>query len=484
MTAPTDIAIVGAGPAGLSAAIAAAELGLKVTLIDAYRQAGGQYFKQMPPEFSVTPPSKQQKQAESIFGCLSHPNITLLTGTQVWGIYEGNLLALFGPQVPSQPVGTAEAVTTNRERLQAQAVILATGAYDRPAAFPGWTLPGVMSAGAAQTMLKSQHVLPGRRVLLAGSGPLPVALAASLLWAGAEVIALLEGSSQVSRFKPHRLAAMWGQWPRLTEAAQYIRTLLRARVPYRLGWGVVKALGTESGSVEGAVIAKLDSNWRPIPGSEEIVNCDTICLGYGFIPSTELSRLAGAQHSYQPRLGGWLPLRDQFMQTAIPGLYAAGDGAGIGGAPQATIEGRIAAIAAAHRGVSQQLTNAELTDLLSTELSALRREKRFQRLYGELFTPGPGLDELATEETIICRCETIRLAQVQEAIALGADTVTAVKNLTRTGMGECQGRLCGPLVAAQVARLTAQEKQAVGNLSPRPPIHPLPLTAVAGGEPC
>lgn len=465
MIAQTDIAIVGAGPAGMSAALAAAELGLKVTLIDAYRQPGGQYYKQIPPEFSAASTSKQQEQAGSLFRRLSHPHITLLTGTQVWGIYQGNLLALFGPQAPSQ--------------LQAQAVILATGAYDRPVAFPGWTLPGVITAGAAQTMLNSQRVLPGRRVLVAGSGPLPLALAASLLWAGAGVTALLEGSSQLARFKPQRLASLWGQYARLAEAAQYSWALLRARVPYRLGWGVVQALGTGSGGVEAAVIARLDAGWRPIPGSEQIVDCDTICLGYGFLPAAELCRLAGAQHSYQPRLGGWLPLRDQLMQTTIPGLYAAGDGAGIGGAPQAAVEGRIAGIAAAHRCRSPELSGEELAGLLSAERSALRREKRFQRLYAELFTPGPGLDELATQETIICRCEAIRLAQVQEAVALGADTVTAVKNLTRSGMGQCQGRLCAPLLAAQVARLTAQDRQAAGTLSPRPPIHPLPLAAVA-----
>jgi NADPH-dependent 2,4-dienoyl-CoA reductase/sulfur reductase-like enzyme len=468
MTAQTDIAVIGAGPAGMNAALAAAELGLKVSLIDAYRQAGGHYFKQMPPEFRATATTQRQKQAELIFGRLSHPNITLLTGTQVWGIYEGNLLTLFGPQAPPQ--------------LQANAVILATGAYDRPVAFPGWTLPGVMTAGAAQTLLKSQRVLPGRRILVAGSGPLPLALGAALVWAGAEVTALLEGSPQVTRFGRDRLVSLWGQWSRLTEAAQYGWALLRARVPTRLSWGVVQALGTERDAVEGAVIAKLDASWRPIAGSEQIVDCDTICLGYGFVPSTELCRLAGAQHTYQPRLGGWTPLRDQFMQTTIPGLYAAGDGAGIGGAAQATIEGRIAAVAAAQRCRSQAITGEELAGLLATELSALRREKHFQRLYGELFTPGPGLDELATEETIICRCEAIRLAQVIEAVALGADTVSAVKNLTRTGMGECQGRLCGPLVASQVARLCAKNRQAVGPFTPRPPIHPLPLGAVAGGE--
>ena len=460
-TAQTDIAIVGAGPAGLSAAIAAAHSGASVSLIDGYSQPGGQYFKQLPVEFSVSTTTPHQRQAEALFDQLEHPNITLLTDTLVWGIYEDNLLTLHGPQVPA--------------RLQAKNVILASGAYDRPVAFPGWTIPGVMTTGAAQTLLKHQRVLPGERVLLVGTGPLQLATAAGLIWAGAEVVAVLEGNARLIRSALSQSFSMWGQWDRLAEGITYFRTLLQAGVSYRSGWGLVKALGTASGGVEGAVIAKLDADWRPVSGTEQTVECDTICVGYGFVPSTELSRLAGAEHRYRPQLGGWIPVRDQFMQTTTPDLYAVGDGAGIGGASLAMIEGRIAGLVAAYRGQKGELP----ANVLTSEIKTLACERRFQQLYGRLFTPGAGLDALAEDDTILCRCETVTLAQVKDAISMGADTVTAVKGLTRTGMGECQGRMCGSLVAAQVAHLTGRDVSAVGTYMARPPIQPLPLEVLA-----
>ncbi len=465
MTVSTDVAVIGAGPAGLSAALAAAELGVEVYLIDSCRQAGGQYFKQLPAEFSAAALTIHQREAAALLARLAQPNIKLLTETLVWGIYEDNLLTLSGPRAPT--------------RLQARAVILATGAYDRPVAFPGWTLPGVITAGAAQTMLKHQRLLPGRRILLAGTGPLQLAVAAGLVWGGADVAAVLEGNPHLLKVGLSRAWLMWGQGARLAEGFTYARTLWQAGVPYRLGWGLVRAVGTPAGGVTGAVIAKLDSAWRPIPGTEQTVACDTVCVGYGLAPATELSRLAGAEHSYRPELGGWAPVRDPFKQTSVPRLYAVGDGAGIGGALLARLEGRLAGLAAAQRIRDDHVTATQLAGRLRPELKQVAREQRFQQLYGRLFTPGPGLAELADDETVICRCEMVKLAEVKAAIALGADSASAVKGLTRTGMGDCQGRMCGMLVAAEVARLTGRDLAAVGTYTARPPIHPLPLELLA-----
>lgn len=465
MTVHTDVVVIGAGPAGLSAALAAAELGVEVYLIDSYPRPGGQYFRQLPTEFRATASTARQRTAAALLARLARPNLKVLTETLVWGIYEDNLLTLAGTQAPT--------------RLQARAVILATGAYDRPVAFPGWTLPGVMTAGAAQTMLKHQRLLPGQRILLAGTGPLQLAVAAGLVWGGAAVAAVLEGNPHLLKAGLSRAWSMGGQSARLAEGFTYARTLWQAGVPYRLGWGLVRAVGTPAGGVTGAVIAKLDSAWRPIAGSEQTIACDTICVGYGLVPATELSRLAGAEHAYWPELGGWTPVRDQFKQTSVPYLYAVGDGAGIGGAPLAQLEGRLAGLAAAHRLRDNRLTTPQLAERLTQELKQVAREQKFQQLYGHLFTPGPGLAELADDETVICRCELVKLAEVKAAIALGADAVSAVKGLTRTGMGDCQGRMCGLLVAAQVARLTGRDVAAVGSYTVRPPIHPLPLELLA-----
>ncbi|MDX1417612.1 MAG: NAD(P)/FAD-dependent oxidoreductase [Candidatus Promineifilaceae bacterium] len=462
----TEVAVVGAGPAGIHAAVAAAELGVEVTLIDSYAQAGGQYFKQLPGVFQAAKGDKRQREAQKLFKQLQHPDITHLPNTRVWNIAPDWRLDLVGSTAPRQ--------------LEAEAVVLATGAYDRPAAFPGWTLPGVMGVGAAQHLVKIQRVLPGRKILVAGSGPLLLALGAVLVWAGAEVVALAEGSRGLTSFKPGRMAKMWGQGARLREGLDYIRALRGANVPYRRGWGVVRALGEER--VSGAVLARLDEEWRPVPGSEEAVSCDTLCIGYGLLPETTLGRLAGASHVYRPRLGGWVPERDDRMQSSLPGLYIAGDGAGIGGAAQSAVEGRIAGMAAGYQVAGDYFSDRNLKRWMATEQKRLTKEQGFQKLFGELFTPGPGLDMLADEETIICRCEGVRLPAVKDAVDMGAETLGAVKGLTRAGMGRCQGRICGALLAGQVARLSGKSVSEVGNFTPRPPVGPLDIEGLSSSE--
>ena len=450
----TEIAVVGAGPAGMNAAVAAAEMGADVTLIDTYALPGGQYFRQLPPPFKARKTDDRQSQAAALIARLNRPDIKQMRNTRVWAVDDQLRLAL------QRPDGVQE--------LQAQAVILAAGAYDRPAAFPGWTLPGVMSVGGAQTLVKAQRVLPGRKILVAGSGPLLLALGALLVWAGAEVTAVLEGSPGLTSFKPGRVATLIGQSARLKEGLDYLRTLRGAGVAYRPGWGILRAEGADR--VQGAVVARLDRDWRPISGSEQQIPCDTICIGYGFLPQTALSRLAGAQQIYQPQQGGWIPLRDERLQTTVPGLYAAGDGAGIGGAAQSAVEGRIAGMAAAHQVGGDSFKPEDLAKWLSPEWKRLSGEQRFQKLFGELFTPGPGLDDLVQDETVICRCEGVRLTAVREAVQMGAETVGAVKGLTRAGMGDCQGQICGRILAGQVARLCGKDVQEVGFFKVRPPV--------------
>ncbi len=265
MTEQVELAVVGAGPAGIEAALAAAQAGVNVTLIDGYPWPGGQYFKQVPAAFRADDRTRHQHEAAALLERLRLSDVRFLPDTDVWGAFpapdggwELDLShrdgARYGPSDPS--------------RVVAPALVLATGAHDRPLAFPGWDLPGVMTAGAAQTLVKSQRVLPGRRVLLSGTGPLQLAVAASLARAGAEVVAILEGLAPTPRaLLP--LTALWGQWPRLAEGWDYGRVLASARVPYRFGRSVVEARGHDE--VEEAVIARIDPEWQPIPGTEQTV---------------------------------------------------------------------------------------------------------------------------------------------------------------------------------------------------------------------
>ena len=278
MTAQVELAVVGAGPAGIAAALTAAAAGADTILLDAQPRPGGQYFRTAPPgaaenvrsdDFSRPTRHGATEVPQGCFAIattnrsllrqLANSPIQVMTGTVVWGAFpaedgQGWELALHGPHAPAC--------------LTARTVILATGAYDRPIPFPGWTLPGVMTAGGVQAFLKGQRIVPGRRFLLSGTGPLQIAVAAGLIEAGAEVVAILEAARLGLRDVRH-LPALWGQWGRLAEGFGYGRTLRAARVPIRLGWAVTEARG--DGAVAEAVICRVDDAGRPIAGRAETV---------------------------------------------------------------------------------------------------------------------------------------------------------------------------------------------------------------------
>jgi D-hydroxyproline dehydrogenase subunit alpha len=453
MMQAAELVIVGAGPAGLSAALEAAEAGARVTLIDAYPRPGGQYFRQ-PPQRPGVRLTHHQQQGLDLWQKVIHAGVTILANTLVWNLSAEKILACHGPG--------------GSFLLKAQAVILATGPYERPAAFPGWTLPGVLMTGGAQTLLY-QHVLPGKRVLLAGAGPLQLLVARKLIQSGAEVVAVLEGAQLFPRVLKHA-PALWGQWDKLWEGASSLLTMFTHGVPYRQGWGIVSAQG--QGQVESATIARLDEAWTPLPGTERTIACDTICIACGLVPFNALSRLAGAAQVWRPEFGGETPLRSDQLETSLPAIYAAGDGAGVGGAGLALLEGRIAGISAAAALGHGTMVALEKMNRLRPRL---KRERAFQLAYADLFTPGEGVFGLAEPDTLVCRCEGVTHAQLCAAAEAGAGNIVNIKSATRAGMGECQGRMCGHQVAHTLAALTGKPVQEVGLNAPRPPIFPLPV---------
>lgn len=451
-----EVAVVGGGPAGLAAAVEAAGLGLSVTLVDAFQLPGGQYYKQTPPEFGGAPSS--DRAARRLLDGLARQQVRVITGTSVWGVFEedgGTLLCLYGP--PGTP-----------RRLVAHKVILAPGAHDRPVPFPGWTLPGVMTAGAALTMVTHQRVLPGRRVLLSGTGPLQWVLARHLLDAGAELCGILDANRFPWSGWRHA-GAVWGQWQRLGEGWQAWRAMVRAGVRVRWGHLVLRAEG--EGQVERAVIGSADGS------RSETVPADTICLGHGFTPALQLSRLMGCEHQYQPGKAAWVPVRDEWLQTTHSGLFVAGDGAGIGGKDVALLEGRLAAM-----GAALQLGRDVPPGRISTLKRDLSRQRRFAAVLDALFPFSARLGDLLTEDTVLCRCEEVTVAELRRAIGEGAGTVSAVRMLTRAGMGRCQGRMCGSAVAGLLARELDLPLEKVGQATPRPPILPVPLEGLLEEE--
>ena len=327
-----DVAVIGAGPAGLSAALAAAELGLKVTLIDESPAAGGQYLVDRPGESAPPSVSAAERRGHALLRRLADAPVAWRAETLAWHLESDLTLWLYRRGEATSP-------------LRAGAVILASGAREQAVPFPGWTLPGVMTVGAAQLLAKRHGILPGKRVLLAGSGPLLLPAAAKLAELGAEVVGVLE-ATHPGAWLPYAPAA-WGQWDRFGEGWHYLQAMRRAHIPYRFGRTVVAAEG--EGRVERAVVARLDAQGRPLPGSTETIPVDALCVSFGFTPNIELAQLAGAALGFEPRRGGWAPQVDAALQTTVPGLYVAGEVAGVAGAAAAMLDGRLAALAAARR---------------------------------------------------------------------------------------------------------------------------------------
>ncbi len=453
------LAIVGSGPAGLSAALTAASLGVDTVVLDAHLESGGHFYSLPPDEFRLREREKEVAAGAQLDDAVRRAGAHLWHGTEVWGIYPEKpwLMCLSGG---------------SSSRLRADAVIVATGAEERALPFPGWTLPGVITAGAAQRLLKNQRLLPGRRFLLSGSGPLQFALATGLVRAGAQVAAVLEARSISSLMRAWRhFPSLLSQGARGREGAGYLGSLLAARVPVRAGWSVARACGQDG--VESAVICRLDKEGHPLRQTEQELAVDTICLGYSLAPATRLWRLVDVATSFDPLQQCQLPVRDAWGQTTQSGLYVAGDAAGINGHQAARLEGQLAGLAvAAQLGV---LSDARLREESRLLLEQLDRERSFGRLLSDLFGPLPGMLDLATDDTVICRCENVTLGQARQAVADGAVSVQGVKHHSRAGMGWCQGRTCSDSIAGIVAAETGMDLALAGRQTLRPPAFPVPL---------
>ena len=466
-----DLVIVGGGPAALAAATEAAGAGLSsIVVIDENRALGGQYYRRLPGEFRVAEPGalgREYAEGERLVGEVMgfhSPRIEVLTDSAVWGILpDEGILSL-----------------ANAEQcwdLKARAMILATGAYDRPVAFPGWTLPGVVTAGAAQIMVKTYRVLPGRKVLVAGSGPLLLALTRQLLDGGAEVVAVVEARRMDPWWRYLRHAPdLWGNGGTLRDGWSYLRAMRSARVPYLTGHTIVRALGTDA--VEAAVVARLDGHSKPVPGSEKCFPVDAVCLGFGFLPSSELANACGCEMEYAPAWGCYVPQVDPWMESSVPDLFVVGDVAGIRGVEMAKQQGRLAALAVAGR--LGTLSGRQLEKRSRPIRKRLARLQRFRQLVDELYAFDPALcANLVTPDTIVCRCEEITAGAIYQAIAEGATDVYGVKMRSQAGMGPCQGRNCSPVVTQILARQLQKKQSDIEQFQLRPSVKPVPMGVLA-----
>lgn len=477
-----DVGIVGAGPAGLAAAIVLAGQGADVVLVDEQARPGGQIYRQPPSTFTVPPrATRTYSRGDRLLATVDAAGFRRLHRTLVWGLFEpdeAEALALNG-SAPDPGWVLALADDEGLDRLAVRHVLVATGAYDLPVAFPGWTLPGAMGAGGVQAFVKSQQLLPGRRFVLAGAHPLLVLVADQLLAAGAEVAAV--ALAQPRPAAADALTAAMRLRGRVTDVGAAARALLRlrrARVPILFSHVVAAAEGRNA--VEAVRLLPVDAAWNPTGGTEVHLECDTLALGYGFVPSTELVRQAGCAHAWRSVAGGWVTEHDDWQRASRAGISVAGEVTGVTGADQAEEEGRLAAF-----GILQDLGTLDAGDAARLAVPVRRRLRsirRFSALVQERFEPNrAALAALATGSTVVCRCEDVTADELQAALVahphLG-DT-DAVKQLTRVGMGSCQGRYCHLTVAALTATATGRDFAALGPFTARPPAKPIPLGRLA-----
>lgn len=329
-----DLIIVGAGPSGLSAAIEAAKRGLEVVVFDENEKPGGQLFKQIHKFFG----SKEHRAkvrgfviGQQLLDEADAAGVKVVLDATVIGMYqEKEVVVKIGAEI---------------HHFKGDAIIIATGAAENMVTFPGWTLPGVIGAGAAQTMMNLHGVLPGKKVLMLGSGNVGLVVSFQLMQCGCEVVALVDAAPRVGGYGVH--------------AAKVART----GVPFYLSHTIVKAEGEDC--VTGVIIAEVDEHFQFIPGTEKHFDVDTICLAVGLSPMSQLLKMAGCQMEDNPKRGGQVPVCDEYGRTSLPGVFVAGDVSGIEEASSAMIEGRMAGLVAA-----QYLGYMEKEEL-DSELAAL-----------------------------------------------------------------------------------------------------------------
>jgi NADPH-dependent 2,4-dienoyl-CoA reductase/sulfur reductase-like enzyme len=449
---PYDVAIVGAGPAGLGAAAITAGAGLTTLLLDENPTPGGQIYRAV-----TTTPLKERSilggdywAGAALVAEAQASGAEIVGGATVWSLDASRELA-------ASWAGTSRFIKARR-------VILATGALERPFPIPGWTLPGVMTAGALQTLLKSSGLVPDGRLVLAGTGPLLWLLAAQLLRAGGRIEALLDTTPWANylRALPHVPAFAISRY-----AAQGLSLRREVARQVEVVSGVTRLRAEGQGGLASVAFAARSGERR--------LMADVLALHQGVVPNVNLAMAAGIAHRWQPAQLCWVPVLDAAGNTSIDGIAIAGDGTGIGGALAAEAQGRLAGLAAVAAVAPERLARVPDRQLLA---QALARAERGRALLDQLFAP-PRWSRLPEGDTIVCRCEEVTAGQLLEAVGIGAMGPNQAKAFLRCGMGPCQGRLCGLTVTELISKARGVAPAEVGYFRLRPPVKPITLAELA-----
>lgn len=449
----TRVLIIGAGPAGIRAAQVLVEAGISPVVVDEAARAGGQIYRRAPQGFNRSPRALYGSEAgkaqalQDLFDRMAaEGRLRHLSARSVLGLAKG--VAYLG--------GPDGAETVGYDRL-----ILATGASDRLAPVPGWQAGGVYALGAAQIALKSQGVALGRRIVLAGAGPLLTLVAAQLLKAGGNVAAVLETAPLAAQIRGGLAMAL--ARPLVTARG----LALRARLGRRYHAGVtLQRIATGPDGPQAL-------HWLDAAGRAHVTACDTVAMGWHLRAETALADLAGAQFAWSDIWEQWLPRADP-EGRAGKGLYLAGDGLRILGADGAEIAGRLAARAC--------LADLEMQTAPSDQARDLRRLARMQRFATGIARAFPWPAQMVQaipDDTVLCRCEGITAGALRATLPLSGTEANRAKSLGRIGMGRCQGRYCQLAGAEVMAAASGSNPASMGRLRSQPPVRPASVAMLA-----
>lgn len=452
-----DLVIIGAGPAGMAAAAEAAGRGLSVSILDEQPRAGGQIYRDVdrvaPVRGGIL--GKDYSHGTALTAGLQHDAIDHVTGAVVWAIEDQFRISYTRDGRGAQ--------------IEADRILLATGALERPMPLPGWTLPGVMTAGAGQILLKQSGVL-ARNAVLVGSGPLLYLIAAQMVRAGTPPTAMVETQtrSDLTQAARHMGGALRG-WRYLAKGMRMLTEITRARVPRFTGATGITITGTD----------KAEAVSFTSKGHTHHIACDTVMLHHGVVPNTQAARSLGVthfwdktQHSFRPQINGW-------GQSDIEGVFIAGDGTGIGGANAAECAGRLAALE-----IACQANHLSQEDRDQNAIN-LRRQLAYEkaaRPFLDMAYPPFAQAMLPDDKTVICRCEDVTAGDIRGYAKLGCIGPNQTKAFGRAGMGPCQGRYCGLSVTALLAQANGQTPDETGYYKIRPPLKPITLGELAAME--
>jgi thioredoxin reductase/bacterioferritin-associated ferredoxin len=447
-----DVAVIGAGPAGLAAAALSAQAQLTTLLLDENAGPGGQVWRAI----TSTPVKAKARLGEDYWEGARLVEEARASGAEiVQGATVWNL---------DRDLEIGVSVGGGSRFVRARRVIVATGALERPFPIPGWTLPGVMTAGAAQTMLKSSGIVPDGPTVMAGQGPLLWLLAAQILRMGGRIDLVLDTMERRNYWRALPHAAAFLASPYFFKGLALMREV-RAKV--RVVNGVTRIAASGNGRVE-QVAYEAGGQRRTIPA-------ELLLLHQGVVPNVNLAMAAGVKHRWDPVQLCWSPVLDADGASSVDGIFLAGDGAGIGGVLTAVQRGRIAARAVVEVLKPDAAAKLPASDALRAALTKVERGRAFLDV---LFQP-PKQFRIPQEDTIVCRCEEVTAQDILDSVAIGATGPNQLKAYRRTGMGPCQGRLCGLTVTELMAEARGKSPEEIGYYRLRPPVKPITLAELA-----